>query len=241
MRSDAIEPLTIFAPGSLMLVRDAILEGFARAAPDIPARFHPPAYSGLLADQIRQGAPADVFISANLDFLEELREDGFVPEPRPLARNRLCIIARPGLAPALHGIADLGRAGLRLVVPPAARDPLGRYTVMLFERAGMSQIIAEKRQRGEIRHELASFRDWLDRDEVDAGVVYVNTVPMFGDGSELIPLPEPYDLRDRVVFGVGAVRREGVEHPAAGAFVGYLFSAAGQRTLIDAGFLPLNS
>ena len=112
------------------------MQGFARVAPDVMVRVHPFAYSGLSAEQLRQGAPADLFISADMAYRDALREVGLVPLARPIARNRLCLAARAGLSLRIRRIDDLGRAGLPLVVPPAESDPLGQCAAKLFERAG---------------------------------------------------------------------------------------------------------
>lgn len=232
--------LTVIAPGSVTPAREALLQAFARVAPDALVRFHPPAYSGLLAEEIRQGAPADLFISASMAYLQALRVEGLVPEPRPLARNRLCLVARAGLTPGELSIHDLGRDGVRLVIPPAGSDPLGEYAALLFARAGLATFIERKRQRGEVRHELASLRDWLVNSEVDAAVIYASMAPLFGKVAEIVPLPESLDMRDEAVFGVGVVRRDSAAHPAAEQFMAFLLAGEGQQVLIDAGFLPLH-
>ena len=120
--------------------------------------FHPPTHSGLLAQQILAGGEADVFVSAGWRYVVELHEAGLLPQPEVIAGNRLAILVRPELAAEIRGVQDLVRPGLRLLVPPPESDPLGQYTVELFERVGLTEAIAEKRARGEISEELGGLR-----------------------------------------------------------------------------------
>lgn len=230
-------PLTVFAPGSLSLVREAIIAGFWNVAPEVELRFHPPDHSGLLARQIEAGGAADVFVSASWRYVAELARAGFLPRPQVLAGNRLCLIARPEIAPPIAGIADLGRDGVKLLMPPAENDPLGRYTEILFARAGLAAAMAEKRRRGEIKERLTALRGWLESGEVDAAVMYVNMAPALAPAA-MIPLPEELDLHETIAFGVGVVVRAGRQHPAAEWLVEFLLSDAGQAILTESGFLP---
>lgn len=230
-------PLRIYAPGSLRPMHEAILTGFRSVAPRVQVEFAPPAYSGVLAQQILMGAPADVFISANTRYLDELRAAGLSPEPHPLARNRLLLVSRADLTPALAGLHDFARSGLRIVIPPPV-DPLGEYAEAMFIRVGQSEAIARKREWGEVREDLASLRGWLDQGEVDAAVLYASMAAAF-PGLPLTELPPALDMHDCVMFAIGVVERDGRSHPAAPMFVNWLLSATGQRVLQAGGFLPL--
>lgn len=237
MTNAAETPLRIFAPGSLSPVQEAILAGFREVAPAVRAEFSPPAYSGVLAQQIHDGAPADVFISANTRYLDELHAAGLVRQPYPLARNRLVLVSRTDLDPPLTGLADFARSGLRIVVPPPI-DPLGEYALEMLERAGLAEAIARKRGQGEVREQLAALRSWLDEGDVDASVLYASMAGSF-PAVRVTHLPPELDLHERVVFGIGVIARRGWTHPAAERFVDWLRGAAGQVVLQRGGFLPL--
>ena len=229
--------LRIYAPGSLRPVRNAILSGFHAAAPGVRAEFASAAYSGVLAQQIREGAPADVFISAHPRYLDELHAAGLAARPHPLARNRLLLVGRADLDPPLTGIEDVARNGLRIVIPPPF-DPLGEYAVELLARAGLTHAIARKRERGEVREHLASLRSWLDCGEVDAAVLYASMAGSFPD-TRVTLLPPSLDMHERVVFGIGKIERDGRPHPAAGQFISWMLGDEGQAVLRRGGFLPL--
>lgn len=236
--TDAVEtPLRIFAPGSLSPVQEAILAGFRKAAPAVRAEFASPAYSGVLAQQIHDGAPADVFISANTRYLDDLHAAGLAPQPYPLARNRLVLVSRTELKPPLAGVAAFAQRGLRIVIPPPI-DPLGEYALEMLERAGLTDAIARKREQGEVREHLASLRTWLDEGEVDAAVLYASMADSFS-ALRITHLPQDLDMHERVVFGIGVIARHGRSHRAAGRFVDWMRGAAGQAVLHRGGFLPL--
>lgn len=230
-------PLVIFAPGSLLPVQEPLREAFARMDAGADLRFHPPTYSGLLARQIQEGAAADLFISASWDYLEALRRDGFVPEPKVLAGNRLALLVRPGAMDRVRCLDDLAQPGVRLLIPPPDNDPLGQYTEELFSRAGLSAAVAEKRGRGEVLDDLPTLGARLAAGEVDAAIVYATLARSLGGIATVVSLPEPYDLSDRIVFGAGAVVRHGSRHPAADRFVAFLLEDGGQAILTRAGFL----
>jgi molybdate transport system substrate-binding protein len=228
----------VYAPGSLVPVQDSMREGFAHIEPGVAVVFHPPTHSGLLVRQILAGGDADVFISAGWRYVVELHEAGLLPRPEVIAGNRLALLVRPELAAEIRGVRDLARAGLRLLVPPAASDPLGQYTVELFARAGLTEAIAEKRARGEISEALGGLSDTLTSVGVDAVVLYASMLDAFAGAGTAIPLPAADDLNDRIVFGAGAIVRDGQMHAAAARFVEFLVEPFGQEVLTQSGFLP---
>ncbi|MCA9879577.1 MAG: substrate-binding domain-containing protein [Thermomicrobiales bacterium] len=230
--------LRIYAPGSLSPLREAILVAFHQAVPEVDAEFAPPAYSGVLAERIRAGAPADVFISANIRYPTELHVAGLAGQPQPMARNRLSLVSRAGLEPPLASVADLARPGLRLVIPPPI-DPLGEYALQMLERAGLATAISAKRGNDEVREHLASLRNWLATGEVDAAVLYASMVNAF-PGTRSLALPPALDMHDQVLFAICVIGRDGAPHPAAGRFVSWMLGPAGQATLRAGGFLPLD-
>jgi len=239
--SDATAPaLSLFAPGSLAGLRETLPRAFARVAPATELVFHPPAYSGLLAAQILAGARVDVFVSANRAYMADLHAAGLVPEPRVLAGNRLALVAREGLAEPVVALADFARPGLCLVVPPAATDPLGRYTEDLFAHAGLTAAIAAKRAAGEVLDELGALPRLLADGRVDAAIVYASSAPSF-PASAVVPLPPDLDRHDRIAFTVGAVRRDGQRRPAADRLVDFMVGFDGQAILVAAGFLPAST
>lgn len=238
MTESAELPLRVFAPGSLRPVQETIIAGFQAAVEDARVEFAPPAYSGVLAQQILDGAAADVFISANTRHLSDLQAAGLAPFPHPLARNRLSLVSRVNLQPVLSDLFDLARNGLRVVIPPPI-DPLGEYAREMLERAGLAEAIARKRVQGEVYEDLASVRSWLVEGEVDAAVIYASMAGSFAT-QRIMELQPEQDMHERVVFAIGVIEHNGRSYPMAGQFVDWMLAAEGKAVLQQSGFLPLS-
>lgn len=221
-----------------MPVQQTLREGFAAFAPGIEVQFHPPTHSGLLAKQILDGAEADVFISAGWRYILELQDEGLLPQPEPIAGNALALLVRPELALQISGVPDLARRGVRVLIPPRESDPLGEYIAGLIALAGLDEVMAEKRAWGEISEHLPALREGLAGAEIDVAIIYASMLGAFAHLGTPVALAPPFDLGDRIVFGAGAIERNGQRGGAADAFVAFLIGAEGQERLAAAGFLP---
>ena len=90
---DQLSRLTVSAAASLSDVLEEITEKFKEEHPEIDVQFNFGA-SGSLKEQIEQGAPVDVFLSASIEKFDELVAGGFVKEGKNLVRNELVLITR---------------------------------------------------------------------------------------------------------------------------------------------------
>lgn len=175
-----------------------MLASCARAAADRPVVFAASSLNGVmqelaprarisfgasneLALQIAEGAPADVFCSAEPGEIERLRAAGLAGRAVELARNRLAVLVAQGArAPAT--LAGLAAPGVRLVV--AARGvPLGDYTrqaltALSLEGALRNVISEENDARAVVTKVLLG--------EADAGIVYASDAR---PGARLIDIP----------------------------------------------------
>jgi ABC-type Fe3+ transport system substrate-binding protein len=97
--------------------------------------------------------------------------------------------------------------------------------------------VAQKRARGEIGEELRAMRDGISNEQIDAAIVYITSLGAFNSLAQIVLQP-PFDLAQRIVFGAGAVVRDGRMHPAAAQFIDFLVGSPGQKLLVEAGFLP---
>jgi molybdate transport system substrate-binding protein len=160
------EPLRVLAAASLTEVVEALAASF-----DDPVETSLGG-SSALARQIRDGAPADVFVSASPEWIDFLVEAGAIDgEPVVLARNRLVAVAPPGsrLVAAgpralLHAVGGAGRVG---VADPGV--PAGEYARAALEHHGLldafrSRLVGQQ----DVRAVLAA----VERGELDAGFVY---------------------------------------------------------------------
>jgi molybdate transport system substrate-binding protein len=234
------QPLFLFLPGAFASMGADIQEEVAAALPGTELDFHDFVPSGMLAREIREGAPADIYVSANIQFMNELHEAGFVPDPAPLAGNRLCIIVRPDAAERIHSLDDLTHPDTTLVTPQSQTDPCGQYVVELFERAGITATMHAKRETGTLMHSRGSgdLPGYLFDGRAQAGIFYHSETIALGDRVVVIELPATLDLRDRIQFTIGAVRRNGTIDPRAQPVVDWFLDSHGQALLEQHGFLP---
>jgi molybdate transport system substrate-binding protein len=238
----AARPLSLYLPGSCAQFIDELGAAFARIVPAAKVEATRVSMTGIIAAEVLAGALADVFLSANESYIDQLRDAGLVPTPFRFARNRLAIFVRPGAEDRVTSLEDLTRDDVRVLVFPADDDPGGAYTVELFARAGYTETMAKKRESGTLTILSLtgrSMNDMLANAEIDAFVAY-RTLSVRMPGLRLVDLGIPKDLRDRIVFTVGSVVRDGVRHPDADALVNLLLGPEGQAILARHGFLPVD-
>ena len=133
-------PGTVFAAASLT-------DAFPKIAPRARFSF---AGSNTLAAQIRQGAPADVFASANTTLPEALYADGFCSKPVVFTRNTLVVIVPSSNPAGIHSVYDLRRKGIKLVIADKG-VPVGSYTLQVLKNMNLTRRAQERRQPGDRR------------------------------------------------------------------------------------------
>lgn len=192
-----------------------------------------PSFAGSdeIAAQIQQGAPADVFASANTSYPEELFEEGLVEKPQVFARNELVIAVLAGSD--IKSIADLTKPGTKIVVGDPS-VPVGGYTREVLgrlpkaeEETILDNVVSEET-------EVTSVIAKLEQGAADAGFVYV-TDETGAEGLE--PVEIESKLQPRVEYGVAVVKSSD-DKSAAEEFVAGLIEGEGQEDLVEAGFLP---
>ena len=236
--------LTVFAAASLSDAFQRLGTTFERDHPGVRVELNL-AGSQQLALQLMLGARADVFASADLRWMQAVRDSALVDgEPLIFARNRLVVLL-PRANPAhLAGLADLARPGVKLVVAAQA-VPVGRYTRELLDRlAGSPGFPADFRARVEanvvsLEENVKAVVAKVALGEADAGVVYGSDVtPDLRPRTRRIEIPARYNVTAE--YPVAVLR--GSRHPdLARAFVALLGSAVGDSALSRAGFLPPES
>jgi molybdate transport system substrate-binding protein len=188
--------------------------------------------SDQLAAQIRQGAPADVFASADAEYPQQLYREGLAGKPRVFARNRLvAIVPDGGDAGSLSGLA---RPGVKIAIGDPG-VPVGEYTRVMLSRLPAGErrgILANVRsEEPEASSVVAKVADGA----ADAGFVYVTDARAAAGEVQTVRLPER--LQPDVVYAA-AVVRDGSDPGAARRYLSGLLSGAGAESLRRAGFLP---
>jgi molybdate transport system substrate-binding protein len=231
--------LIVFAAASLAAPFEAIGEAFGRANGGATVTFN---FGGSqqLAQQIANGAPADVFASANQKQIDVVVEAGRV-EPhaaRTFARNRLVVVAPRDNPGRVATLADLSRPGLKLVL--AARDvPAGQYALEMLEKAerdaGAGFKDAVLANVVSYEHDVKAVLTKVVLGEADAGVVYASDVSREArDRVTRVDIPDPVNaLASYPVAVVSGSRRAEL----AARFVEYLGSPAAQSVLAEHGFI----
>jgi molybdate transport system substrate-binding protein len=188
--------------------------------------------SSTLAAQITQGAPADVFASANTTIPDQLFAKGLVQKPVVFTRNRLVLVVPTSNPAAIHSVYDLKKTGIKLVIAAPA-VPVGSYTRQVLKQMGLTSVLANVvSQESDVRSVLSK----VALGEADAGFVYstdARTVP-----GKVNVLKIPAWAQPKVTYEL-AVVSSSTRKTAAQQFIKEVLSKAGQKKLLAAGFLAI--
>jgi molybdate transport system substrate-binding protein len=219
--------VTVFAAASLTDAFTEVGEAFGAAHPDADVIFNFAASSELVT-QIGEGAPADVFASADLNNMTKLTDAGdHGSEPVVFTSNLAQIIVEPGNPEGITGVGDLANDDL-VVISCAPEVPCGRYAQQILDNAGVT--VEFKSLEENVRAVVSK----VMLGEADAGVVYVTDVINAGDSAEGVDIPA--DVNVVAEYPI-AVTREAPNPEAAQAFIDFVISTEGQRILQSHGFV----
>jgi molybdate transport system substrate-binding protein len=218
--------ITVFAATSLTEAFTDVGDAFTAANPDASATFSFDASSALV-QQIAEGAPADVFASADTANMDKLTEPGLNgTEPVVFATNLLTIIVAPDNPLGITGVDDLTNADIKTVVC-APEVPCGNYANQIFESAGVTvtPVSLEQNVRGVVTKVTAG--------EADAGIVYVTDVIAAGDEADMVEIPQDINVvAEYPIATVAASDAQDVDQ----AFIDFLLGPEGQAILAEYGF-----
>lgn len=226
--------LSISAASSLTEAFGELERVFERAHPgvDVAVTF---AGSQVLRIQIEEGAPADVFASANPEHLQALVEAGIVREGHVFANNELVAIVPTDNPAGIDSFADLPQA--RRLVLGTPDVPVGRYAREALAgadsliRPGFSAAVLENLVSEESNVRLA--RAKVELGEADAAIVYL-TDAVGSDRIRSVSIPDEMNVQAEYLIGV--VEREGSsEH--ADAWLDLVLSGEGRAVLTRYGFV----
>lgn len=231
--------LTIFAAASLRDVLDQAKRAYEVARPGTTISVSSDS-SSTLATQIEQGAPADVFLSADTTNPHRLVDGGHASgEPTVFAANELTIIVPAGNPASIASPADLAGEGVKVI---AAGDevPITTYATRLvanlarqagypdgFEAAYTANVVSKE---DNVRAVVAK----IELGEGDAGIVYV-TDARASTRVEIVDVPEAANV---VASYAGVVVKASAHQAAAAAFLDWFAGSDGQSILASFGFLP---
>ena len=219
--------VVVFAASSLTEAFSEIGEAFMALNPNANVTFNF-AGSGDLVTQITEGAPADVFVSADDSSMTKLTDaDQNAGDPVRIAKNSFEIIVEKDNPKNIGGLADLADPDL-IVVLCADTVPCGKGAAKVLENAGV--ILAPKSLEDKVKGVVTK----VTAGEADAGIVFATDVQAAGDAAAGVAIPADVN----VISNYSAViTKEAPSALAAHAFLDFVASDAGQAILAQYGFL----
>ncbi len=207
-----------------------IIAGFAKIQPDAVVRTNFGA-SGALAKQVIQGAPADLFISADSQWIDYLVQEGKgqADSKRILAANKLVFAGKKGLA--VSSLADL-QTLQRIAIGSPASAPAGKYAEQAMQAAGVYEALVKEKKlvmAQDVRQALL----YADRGEVDGAFVYATDALLAQQAQVLFAVPE--GLYDLITYPM-LMTESGASRPEVRQFYSYLTSPEALAILEKYGF-----
>ena len=229
--SEEKNEVVVYAASSLHDAFTAIESQFEALHPDLDLRINF-AGSHVLRLQIEQGAPVDLFASANRYHMQALTDRGEITGSETFAHNRLVVIVPSDNPAQIESFTQLDTAS-RIVIGTEP-TPIGRYTRDIFSRARSKlgeefitsveqKIVSEESNARLVRSKVAI-------GEADAAIVYQTDV-----NDDVLAVAIPDDLNVDAHYLIGTTARA---RPDASKFTDFLRSTPGQALLAQYGFLP---
>jgi molybdate transport system substrate-binding protein len=222
----ADDELTVFAAASLTGAFTDIADAYeADGGPAVNLNV---AGSSALVTQIIEGAPADVFASADLGTMQQVVDAGAVGgEPVVFTTNLGEIVVEAGNPEGITGVADLADEDL-IVVQCAPEVPCGRYAAQIFQNAGVT--VTPKSLEENVKAVVAK----VALGEADAGIVYRTDVTAAGAAVEGVAVPAEVNVVAE--YPIAAI--DGAPNPdGAQAFIDFVLGPKGQEILYAYGFI----
>jgi molybdate transport system substrate-binding protein len=191
------------------------------------------AASGPLQQQIQQGAPVDVFISAATPQMDALQTKNLIltDTRRNLLTNRLVLVVPNDSTLGITSFRQLTNASVRRISVGEPRSvPAGRYAQELFTKLGILEQLRSKLVYG---NSVRSVLGAVESGNSDAGVVYVTDAKISNRVRQVATAPK--NLHSPIVYPI-AVIRSSRQQTAARAYVQFLRSQPAQTRFQTAGF-----
>ncbi len=236
------QTLTVFAASSLTDAFKEIATAFKAANPGADVIFNFGS-SSTLATQLGNGAPADLFASANAKQMDTARAAGRISDPvRTFAKNRL-VLAVPVDNPAkIANLHDLAKAGVKLVIA-APNVPVRDYTNAMLDKLSaapnygpdykasvLKNVVSEEDNVRQVSAKIAL-------GEADAGLVYRSDItPEIASKVTILQIPDAYNTLATYPI---AVTNNATNATLAQKFMTYVLSDAGQDTVVKWNFISV--
>jgi molybdate transport system substrate-binding protein len=188
--------------------------------------------SNTLATQIINGAPADLLLSASMEWITAVAEAGMIQRQIVLLENALVIIVPPGNPAGVRQPSDLLGESVQHLALAGETVPAGRYADQALRATGQLErlAVAGKIARGQdVRVALS----YVERGEAEAGIVYATDA----QSSMNVELVYTFDavVHEPIQYGLAHIAQQ-PPHPAADAFFDFLASDAAAEAFRRRGF-----
>ena len=206
----------------VVLAAASLTEVLPRIEPEASYSF---GSSNSLAEQIRRGAPFDVYLSASPIYTQALNREGLARKPVAFATNSLVVIVPRSNPAKIKTIFDLAkRPKLRLVVA-GPKVPIGLYTREVLKRLGLLKIL---KKTVSLEPDVKGIVGKVALGQADAGFVYRTDVAPVASRARAIPIPAK--AQPTVVYEL-AIAAEPKDVEAAQDFVIAVLGPDGRRAL----------
>ena len=218
--------LMVFAAASLKGTFTDISKQFSTDHPGVSVEFNFAGSSDLVT-QLTQGAPADVFASADTKNMDKaVAADLLAGDPVNFASNTLTIAVAPSNPKQITSFKDLTKPGATVVVC-APQVPCGSATKKVEDATGVTLApVSEESSVTDVLNKITT-------GQADAGLVYVTDAIGAGDKVTSVPFPESSGAVN--TYPIAALK-QAADPALAKSFIDYVTSAAGQKVLSQAGF-----
>jgi molybdate transport system substrate-binding protein len=191
--------------------------------------------STALATQITNGAPADVFMSANTTAPAALYAAGVVEKPVIFTRNTLAVVVPKSNPAGIKSVYDLTKPGIK-IAEAAPTVPVGSYTLQVLNQMGLnaavqSNVVSQETTDANVVAKVAT-------GQVDAGFVYLSDFVI--DPKDLALVKVPAWAQPKIAYSMAIVTKS-PNQQAAQAWINKVMSPAGQAIFVKNGFLPITA
>lgn len=231
--------LTALVAANFTDANDALVEEFEMQREGAQVEV---SYAGtqVLFLQLQQGATADLFLSADLDYAEQAQEEGLIDSFSEVSRNEEVIIVPSGNPAGVDGLEDLGARPVELVIG-VDTVPIGKYTRQIFENASSgygsdfpervrSRVVSEETNTREVAQKIAL-------GEGEAAIVYrTDVTPSITDQVEIVEIPEEYNVE---AFNYAGVVSNAPNPELTQEYLDLILSPEGQEILRGFGYEPI--
>lgn len=222
--------ISLFAAASMKEVFNELSDSYAKTHPEVTFKKNYGA-SGTLAKQIENGAPADIFVSANTEWMDYMKSKKLADEKSidTFAFNVLVFAGKPELkAGSLQEVAKLEK----IAIGSPKSVPAGEYAMEAFKKAGIDKQMEKKLVMAKDVRECLMY---AERGEVDGAFVYKTDAQQVARSSR-IHFTVPQEYYPRVTYPM-ALTVTGAKNRDAAAFYAALKSAGAQAVLKKHGFI----